>query len=181
MEAKAKPTATSVTPLKKKIFFFFAAIVMLLTHAFPFVNFFFLFKPTSTAYGNSQARSQIRAIAAGLHLSYCNGIWAASATYTTAQGNAGSPTHWVTPGIKPASLWILVGFISAAPQQELPHLSVLRPTHREEGPFWHSHPFIELVISWVSRTEESSNNFLLPVRWYKELLSDRLLNNTQIP
>ena len=34
---------------------------------------------------------------------------AASATYTTAHGNAGSLTHWTRPGIKPTSLWILVG------------------------------------------------------------------------
>ena len=32
-------------------------------------------------------------------------------TYTTARGSARSLTHWVRPGIKPASLWILVGFI----------------------------------------------------------------------
>ena len=33
--------------------------------------------------------------------------------------NAGSPTHWVRPGIEPASLWILVRLISAVPQWEL--------------------------------------------------------------
>ena len=46
-------------------------------------------------------------------------IWAASTTYTTAHGNARSLTHWVRLGIKPASSWFLVGFISAAPQREL--------------------------------------------------------------
>ena len=34
-------------------------------------------------------------------------IQAASETYATACGNAGSPTHWVRPGIEPKSLWIL--------------------------------------------------------------------------
>ena len=43
------------------------------------------------------------------------GIRAASATYTT----AGSLTHWARPGIEPATSWFLVGFISAAPRQEL--------------------------------------------------------------
>ena len=38
------------------------------------------------------------------------GIRAVSVTYTTAHGNAGSLTHWVKPGIKPESSWILVGF-----------------------------------------------------------------------
>ena len=41
-------------------------------------------------------------------------------TYTTVHGNTGSPTHWARPGVKPASSWILVRFISAEPQQEIP-------------------------------------------------------------
>ena len=32
----------------------------------------------------------------------------------------GSLTHWARPGIEPASSWILVSFVSAAPQGELP-------------------------------------------------------------
>ena len=40
-------------------------------------------------------------------------------TYTTAHSNAGSLTHWVRPGIEPTSSWVLVGFITAEPQQEL--------------------------------------------------------------
>ena len=47
-------------------------------------------------------------------------IQAASATYTTAHGNAGSLTHWVRPGIKPKSSWILVRFATAEPWWELP-------------------------------------------------------------
>ena len=39
--------------------------------------------------------------------------------YTTAHSNAGSLTHWVRPGIKPASSCILVRFASVAPQWEL--------------------------------------------------------------
>ena len=38
-------------------------------------------------------------------------IWATSATYTTACGNAGSLTHWARPGIEPAFIqtlsWVL--------------------------------------------------------------------------
>ena len=48
-------------------------------------------------------------------------IPAVSSTYTAAHSNAGSLTHWARPGIEPASLWILVWFNSAEPQQELPH------------------------------------------------------------
>ena len=39
-------------------------------------------------------------------------IGAESATYTTAHGNTEWLTHWARPGIKPASSWILVGFVS---------------------------------------------------------------------
>ena len=35
-----------------------------------------------------------------------------SATYTTAQGDARSSTHWARPGIKPASKWLLARFVS---------------------------------------------------------------------
>ena len=48
------------------------------------------------------------------------GIWAASGTYATTHGNARSLTHLVKPGIKPASSWILVGFVSTALRWELP-------------------------------------------------------------
>ena len=43
-----------------------------------------------------------------------------SVTYTTAHGNAISLAHGVRPGIQTTSSWILVGFISAVPQRELP-------------------------------------------------------------
>ena len=46
------------------------------------------------------------------------GLPAASVAYAAAYGNARSPTHWVRPGTDPPSPWILVGFISATPQQE---------------------------------------------------------------
>ena len=65
---------------------------------------FFFLRAAPAAYGNSKARVQIRTT---------------SSTYTTVHGNAGSLTHWVRPGIKPLSSWILVGFITAEPQGEL--------------------------------------------------------------
>ena len=57
-----------------------------------------------TAYGNSQPRGRIRATTAGLHHGH---------------SNAGFLTHWVRSGIELASSWILVGFVSSAPQWEL--------------------------------------------------------------
>ena len=57
---------------------------------FYFILFFAfcLFRASPAAYGCSQARGLIRAVASGL-----NGIQAASASYTTAHGNTGSLTH----------------------------------------------------------------------------------------
>ena len=54
------------------------------------------------------------------------GSWAMSMSYITAHGNARSPTYWARPGIKPASSWILVVFISTAPQWELQSSTINR-------------------------------------------------------
>ena len=43
-----------------------------------------------------------------------------SATYTIAHSDTGSLTYWTRSGIKPASSWILVRFVSTVPQWELP-------------------------------------------------------------
>ena len=40
-------------------------------------------------------------------------IQATYATYTTANGNAGSLIHWARPGIEPATSWFLAKLISA--------------------------------------------------------------------
>ena len=42
-------------------------------------------------------------------------VQAMSATYTTAHGNAGSPTHYARPEIEPATSWFLVRFVSTEP------------------------------------------------------------------
>ena len=87
--------------------------------------FFFLFfslffsRPAPMAFGSSQARGQIGAVATGPCPHH---IPALSATYTTAHGNARTLTHWVRPGIKPMSSWTLVGFVTSELQWEPPHL-----------------------------------------------------------
>ena len=55
-----------------------------------------------------------------LPLYHSHRIQAVSATYTTAHDNAISLTHSERPGIEPASSWIVVGFVTAEPQWELP-------------------------------------------------------------
>ena len=82
-----------------------------------FFFFFLLFRAKPKAYGSSQARGWIRAVAASPipQPQQCR-IWAMSLTYTTAHANAGSLTQWARPGIKPASSWILARFISTVPE-----------------------------------------------------------------
>ena len=78
------------------------------------------FQAMPTAYGGSQARgSNWSCSCLPTPPSQQCQIRAASATYSTAHGNARSLTHWAGTGIKPASSWLLVGLISAAPPWEL--------------------------------------------------------------
>ena len=51
-------------------------------------SLFFLFTANPAAYGSSQARGK---------------IWAMAVAYATACGNTGSSTHWARPGMEPAS------------------------------------------------------------------------------
>ena len=74
-----------------------------------------------------------------------------SVSYTTAHGNASSPTHGARPGIELSSSWILVGFITTEPQWELHQFlfltgalgkGPLSVTGRENhGPRESHHPF----------------------------------------
>ena len=68
------------------------------------------------AYGGSQARGRVGAVAAGLQHSHIErGIQATSATCTTAHGSTGSLSHSARPGIEPVSSWILIRFVSTEP------------------------------------------------------------------
>ena len=104
-------------------FIFFAcwcpvASVRMLAFSYGFF-FSFLFRAEPMAYGGSQARGSNQSCSCW-PMPQQHRIQAESVTYTTAHSTAGSLTHWVRPGIKPASSWILIGFVSAEPQRELP-------------------------------------------------------------
>ena len=88
-------------------------IDILFFHIFLFVCFF---RATPEAYGGSQTKGQIGATDAGPHCSRRN-TGAMPVTYTTAYSIARALTP--RPGIKPASSWMLVKFVSAEPQWEL--------------------------------------------------------------
>ena len=75
--------------------------------------FFCLFMAAPAVDGSSQVRSQVgRCSCQPTPQSQQRGIWTASATYITAHGNTGSIIHWARPGIKPATSWTLVRFIT---------------------------------------------------------------------
>jgi len=77
--------------------------------------FFVFSRAAPAAYGGSQARGLIGAVACSCHPTpepqQCQ-IRATSVTYITAHGNYGSLTHWARPGIEPATSWFLVGFVN---------------------------------------------------------------------
>ena len=67
--------------------------------------FFLLFRAAALAYGGSQARGQNRTVTADLNHSHSNA--------------RSLSTCWVRSEIKPPTSWLLVGFLSTAPQWEL--------------------------------------------------------------
>ena len=80
---------------------------------------FLLFGATPTAHGSFQAKGRIRATSLGLHHSH---MWDPSRICDLHWNlwQRWSMTYWARPGIEPTSSWILVGFVSTAPQRELP-------------------------------------------------------------
>ena len=72
---------------KKKKMRFFLSFFLFALYLFYF--FLIFFRAALMAYGNSQTRGQIGAVAASLQPQQW-WIWAVSVTYTTAHGNAGS-------------------------------------------------------------------------------------------
>ena len=73
------------------------------------------------AYGGSQARGQFGATAASLHHSHSN-VGSEPCLRPTPQlmATADPRPQGARPWIEPASSWILVPFLSAVPQWELP-------------------------------------------------------------
>ena len=65
-------------------------------------------------------------------------------SYTTAHDNTRSLTHWWRPGIEPTSSWILVGFVTTEPWQEILRASFLMNRLWRN---WWSVTFE--IISWI--------------------------------
>ena len=95
-------------------------IALTLTTEFYLFIYFGHFKVASMTYGSSQARGSHQGCSfQPTPQPQQRRVHAASATSTTVHGNAGSLTRCVRPGMEHASSWILVRFVTTAPQQEL--------------------------------------------------------------
>ena len=100
-------------------------------YSFLFRKFLFcvcvcLFRAAPLAYGGFQGRGQIGAVAAGLCHSHSNArsvlhLWPTPQLMAMLDR---SLTHWAGPGMKPASSWILVRFVSTEPQEEHQEISI---------------------------------------------------------
>ena len=72
----------------------------------------FFFRATPMPYGGSQARGRMSYSRWPTPQPQQLGIWGRSVTHPTAHCNTGSWTHWLGPGIDPASSWMPVGFVT---------------------------------------------------------------------
>jgi len=82
------------------------------------------------AYGGSQARGGIGAVATGLRQSHSNSgpkpclrLTPQLTTYTTAHSNAGSLTPWARAGTEPTTSWFLVRFVNHCATTGTPHIT----------------------------------------------------------
>ena len=82
------------------------------------------------AYGSSQARGSNWSWSCCCQPTQCR-IWGMPLTHITVLGNARYLSRWLRPGIQPASPWILVRFLTAAPWWELPRWASSRKLSQE--------------------------------------------------
>ena len=66
----------------------------------------------------------------------------------TAHSSTGSLTHWVRPGIEPASWWTLARFVSAL-QQEIPQVSIYMGMFAEVKVFRNCCSFLDCEAAWL--------------------------------
>ena len=105
----------------KKELFFPVLVSPVSSHAMSFFFFFFFLRwhPLHMEVPRLAVQWELQLLAFSTATATQDPSNTASAAYTTAHGKAGSLTHWVRPGIKPMSSWILVRFITAVLPREL--------------------------------------------------------------
>ena len=157
------------------LLFFFLSFFLFFV-LFCFVLFCLFFRAAPVPCRISKAGGQIGAAAAGLCQSHSNvGSRPRSATFTTAHGNAGSLIHRARPGIKPASLWIVVRFISAVPQRELLLYNFKQEEKVQKGSFKLEKKVKPLKISSPKESRVSFIGVHIPVSYFISLFLWALL------
>jgi len=98
-------------------------------------------------------------------------------TCTTADGNAGSLTHWARPGIEPAFSWMIVRFISDEPGWEfLPHL--IQIFSKEIKHFRCSLRLHRITYNSISLIPSPEVTILLNLAFFNWLVSEHATPNT---
>ena len=88
---------------------------------------FYLFRAVPVSYGSFQAKGQIRAAAASLHHSNLGLSHIYDLHHSSQQQSMLDPlTHLARPWIELLSSWILVRFVTADPQWELPFVGIFK-------------------------------------------------------
>ena len=101
--------------------------IYLSIYIYIYIFFFLSFRAAPIAYGSFQARGPIGAAAAGIHHGHSSG---GSELHLWPTPQLMAMPHWGRPGIEPTSSRMLVGFVTAEPQQELPiFLFLMTDTH----------------------------------------------------
>ena len=113
-------------------FLWLSSILLHILHLNPFLSqrifrllacfLFSFFRAAPEAYGSSQAKGPIGAAAVSLHHNHSH-VQPESHLWPTAKLTAMPDpylTQWERTRINPASSWVLVGFVTAEPQWELP-------------------------------------------------------------
>ena len=76
------------------------------------IYLFFLLRASHAAYGIPRLGVEMELTLQAYTTAIATPEPSTSVTYTTAHYNARSLSYWTRPGIKPASSWILVGFLT---------------------------------------------------------------------
>ena len=125
-----------------------------------YINTSFLGEGAPSAYGNSQVRGQIGAVATSLRHSHSNAR-SEPHQWPTPQLTAALAhlAHWARPGIKLVSSRILVGFVTAEPQEKLwIHLFLILKLIVRSRSYYH---FTE-DGKWRIRCTSSEEVFIIP-------------------
>ena len=101
------------------MYWVFICVKLVFTCVCVCVCVFCLFRAIPAVYGSFQAGVESELQLPAYTTAQQHGIWAASATHTTAHSNARSLTHGARAGIEPTFSLRMVGFVTPKPWWEL--------------------------------------------------------------